>query len=163
MIEDAPRAHPGRLADVPPPHPVLKFGFYAGLAMVVEMAIALIAINRVPALEPYALERNAFFIGCFFILMVAPVCRFLFKPVQMFSSAMVAWAIFIVGYDLAGLYFDRLFQALHRGPIVVFVEGAVLYGVAAVGSWVVEMIVHACRYSIAPVRRTARAAARHAR
>ncbi len=163
MIEDAPQAQPGRLADVLPSHPVLKFGFYAGLAMVVEMTIALIAINRIPALEPYALERNAFFIGCFFLLMLAPVCRFLLKPVQMFSSAMVAWAIFVVGYDLAGFYFDRLFQALHRGPTVVLVEGTVLYGVAAVGSWVVEMIIHACRYSIVPDRRAARAAARHGR
>jgi hypothetical protein len=131
--------------------------------MVAEMAIALVIINRIPALEPYAVARNAFFIACFFVLMAAPVCRYLRHPVRMFSSAMVAWAIFVAGYDLAGLYFDRLFDALHRGPAAVLAEGGVLFGIAAVGSWVVEMIVHACRYSIAPDRRAARAAARHAR
>jgi hypothetical protein len=162
MIEDAFRAR-GRSTDGPPSHPVLKFGFYTGIAMVVEMAIALIVINRVAALEPYALERNAFFMGCFFVLMLAPVCRFLREPVQMFSAAITAWVIFVAGYYLAGFYFERLFAALHRGPVLVLVEGAVLYGIASVGSWVAEMIVHACRHSIAPGRRAARAAARHAR
>ncbi|MDE3109849.1 MAG: hypothetical protein KGL02_07905 [Acidobacteriota bacterium] len=151
------------MAHVPPSHAFLKFGLYTGLAMVAETVIALVVINRVPALERYALARNSFFIACFFVLMVAPVCRFLRQPVRMFSSAMVAWAIFVSGYELAGLYFDRLFDALHRGPIVVLVEGAVLYGIAAVGSWVAKMIVHACRYSIQPDRHAPRAAARHAR
>jgi hypothetical protein len=163
MTEDAPQAPPDRLADVSPSHPVLKFGFYTGLALTAEMTVALVVINRVPSLERYALPRNAFFIGCFLILMLVPVCRFLRAPVQMFSSAMIAWAIFVVGYDLAGLYFERLFEAVHRGPAVMLVDGAVLYGIGAVGSWVVEMIVHACRHSIAPDRRANRAAARHAR
>lgn len=131
--------------------------------MVAEMAVALIVINRVPALEPYALARNAFFIGVFFVLALVPVCRFLYSPVRMFTSAMIAWAILVAGYDLAGLFFDRLFSTLHHSPFLVLVEGAVLYGICAVGSWVVEMIVHACRHSIMPDRRAARAAARHAR
>ena len=163
MIEDAFRARGGRSADASPSHPVLKFGLYTGIAMVLEMAVALIVINRASALERYALERNAFFMGCFFVLLLAPVCRFLREPAQMFSAAMTAWATFVAGYYLAGFYFERLFDALHRGPVLVLVEGAVLYGIAAVGSWVVEMIVHACRHSILPARRTARAAARHAR
>lgn len=131
--------------------------------MVAEMAVALIVINRVSALEGYALARNAFFIACFCILVVAPICRFLRTPVRMFSSAMIAWVIFVVGYDLAGLYFERLFNSLHQGPFVALIEGGVLYGICAVVSWVVEMIVHACRFSITPDRRPARAAARHAR
>ncbi len=163
MIEDAFRARGGGSMDAPPVHPVLKFGFYTGLAMVVEMTVALIVINRVAALERYALERNAFFMGCFFVLMLAPVCRFLREPVHMFSAAMTAWVMFVAGYYLIGFYFERLFDALHRGPVLVLVEGAVLYGIAAVGSWVAEMIVHACRHSITPGRRAASAAARHAR
>jgi predicted permease len=159
MTEDAHQAPVHRLTDVSPSRAVLKFGLYTGFAMIAEMAIALIVINRVPGLERYAVERNAFFSGCFLILMLVPICRFLRAPVRMFSSAMIAWAIFALGYDLAGLYFDRLFEALHHGPFLVLVEGAVLYGVCAVGAWVAEMIVHACRYSIAPDRRAARAAA----
>jgi hypothetical protein len=163
MTEDAPPAPSDRLADAPPSSPVLKYGLYTGLAMVTEMTVALVVSNRVSALERYALPRNAFFIGCFCILMLVPVCRFLRAPVQMFSSAMIAWAIFVMGYDLAGLYFERLFDAVHRGPAVMLVDGAVLYGIGAVGSWVVEMIVHACRHSISPDRRAARAGARHSR
>lgn len=163
MTEDAPLAPADRLRDLLRSRPVLKYGLYTGLVLVVEMSVALIAINRISALEQYALARNAFFIGCFFVLALAPVCRFLRAPVRMFSSAMIGWAIFVVGYDLAGLYFERLFDTLHHSPFLVLVEGAVLYGICAVGSWVVEMIVHACRHSIAPDRRAARAAARHAR
>jgi hypothetical protein len=163
MTEDAPQAPADHLAEVSSFRPVVKFGLYSGLAMIAEMTVALIVINRLPALERYAFERNAFFIACFFILMLAPVCRFVSAPVQMITSAVIAWAIFVLGYDLAGLYFDRLFDSLHRSPFELLVEGAVLYGLCAVGSWVVEMIVHACRHSIAPDRRAARAAARNAR
>jgi hypothetical protein len=163
MTEDAPQAPADRLRDLLRSSPVLKYGLYTGLALIVEMMVALIVINRVPTFERYALARNAFFIGCFFVLALVPVCRFLKAPVRMFSSAMIGWAIFVVGYDLAGLYFERLFSTLHHSPFLALVEGAVLYGICAVGSWVVEMIVHACRHSIAPDRRAARAAARHAR
>lgn len=163
MTEDAPHAPADCLIDVVRSRPVLKYGLYTGFALVMEMAVALLVINRVSALESYALARNAFFIGCFFVLAMVPVCRFLKAPARMFSASIIAWAIFVLGYDLAGLYFDRLFGALHHGPFLVLVEGAVLYGICAVGTWVVEMIVHACRHSIAPARRAARAAARHAR
>ncbi|MGH9685992.1 MAG: hypothetical protein ACRD5K_02745 [Candidatus Acidiferrales bacterium] len=163
MTEDAPQALADGLAETRQPRPVLKFGLCTGLAMVAEMAVALAVINRVAALESYALERNALFMAWFLILMLVPVCRFLRSPVRMFASAMIAWAIFVAGYNLAGIYFEHLFNALHHWPLEVLVEGAVLYGICAVGAWVVEMIVHACRYSIEPDRRAARAAARHAR
>jgi len=163
MTENAPEALADLLPDRHRSSPVLKFGLYIGFAMVAEMAVALIVINRVPALERFALARNAFFISCFFILALTPVCRFLASPVRMFSSTMIAWSIFVLGYDLAGLYFYRLFDALHHGPFVTLIEGGVLYGVCAVGAWVTEMVVHACRHSIAPGRRAARAAARSVR
>ena len=163
MTEDAPQALADRLPDLHRSSPVLKFGLYIGFAMVAEMAVALIVINRVPALERFALARNAFFISCFFILALTPVCRFLKTPVRIFSSAMIAWTIFVLGYDLAGLYFNRLFDALHHTPFLTLIEGGVLYGVCAVGAWVGEMIVHACRYSIMPGRRAARASARNVR
>jgi hypothetical protein len=155
MIEDAPEALADRLPDYHQSSPVLKFGLYVGFAMIAEMTVALIVINRVAALERFAVARNAFFISCFFILALVPVCRFLRTPVRIFSSAMIGWSIFVVGYNLAGLYFDRLFDALHHGPFLTLIEGGVLYGVCAVGAWVGEMIVHACRHSIMPGRRAA--------
>ncbi|HVB86701.1 MAG TPA: hypothetical protein VNK23_08575 [Candidatus Dormibacteraeota bacterium] len=163
MIEDAPQALADRLPDHQQSSPVLKFGLYVGFAMIAEMTVALIVINRVATLERFALARNAFFISCFFILALTPVGRFLKSPVRIFSSAMIGWSIFVVGYDLAGLYFDRLFDVLHHGPFLTLIEGGVLYGVCAVGAWVAEMIVHACRHSIMPGRRAARAAVRNIR
>jgi hypothetical protein len=163
MIEDALRIPTEQPRDARPPSPILKWGLYTGIAMVAEMAIALLVINRVAALEPYALVRNAFFFAGFIILMLAPVCRFWMSPVRMFSSAMIAWIMFVAAYNLAGLYFEHLFDELHHDPFLVLVEGAGFYGICAVGSWVIEMIVHACRHSILPDRRAARAAARHAR
>lgn len=144
-----------------PSRPALKTGLYTGALLVGVMFVALIVTNRIPALERYALERNTFFYGLFFILMLVPILRFLNNPLRMFSSAMIAWVMFAAAYDLAGLYFRNLFEVLRRTPFEVLIEGAVVYGLCAAGSWVAGMILHARHHTIAPGRRGAREAARH--
>lgn len=138
------------------PHPVLRTGVCTGLALVIVLLAALAAANRFPVLERYALERDAVSYGVFFILMMIPLLRFLRSPLQMFASALIAWVVFAIGYSVAGLFFQHLFAAFHRTPFEVFMEGAVVYGVCAVCSWVAEMVIHACRHSIAPDRPAAR-------
>jgi hypothetical protein len=126
------------------------------------MFVALVAANRIPALEAYALERNLAFYGIFFILTLFPVLRFLSKPLQMFLSAMTAWVMFVAAYDFAGLLFRHLFLVL-RTPLEVLAEGAVVYGLCAAGSWVAGMVLHARHHPIAPRRRGAREAVHHSR
>jgi hypothetical protein len=133
--------------------PALHTGLYTGALLVVVMAGALLAANRIAGLERYALERNAASYGLFLMFMLIPVCRFLNRPLQMFTSAMIGWVMFVIAYDIAGMYFKNLFEWLRHTPFAALVEGAVVYGVCAVGSWVGAMILHARRHSISHGRR----------
>jgi hypothetical protein len=134
-------------------HPALWTGVCTGALLNVVMIAALVAADRFPRLEPYALERNAVSYSLFVLLLLLPVLRFMKRPKEMFVSGIVAWVIFSAGYNIAGLFFRDLFNIL-RTPLEVLTEGAVVYGVAAVLSWVVIMIVQARRHSIAPRRRS---------
>lgn len=133
-------------------HPSLVTGLYMGSLLVIVMMGSLVAANRIPGLERYALERNAASYGLFILFMLIPVFRFLNRPLQMFSSAMIGWAMFVVAYDVAGMVFHDLFEVL-RTPFQALVEGAVIYGVIAVGSWVGAMVLLARRQPIEPRRR----------
>lgn len=149
-------------ADVRASRAILWTGVYTGALLVVVMLAALVAANRIPALERYALERNAAFGGVFVLVMLLPILRFLKRPKAMFASAMFAWVMFVAGYDLAGLYFRSLFDVL-RTPFQALVEGAVVYGVIAGAFWVAGMALHARRHPILPGRRVSRDAEHHTR
>ena len=143
-------------------HPALRTGIYTGALLIVTMLGALVAANRAPGLERYALERNAIFYTVFVLLMLVPVCRFINRPQQMITASMIGWVLFVGAYDLAGMYFYNLFDVL-RTPFQALVEGAVVYGVFAGGSWVAGMLFHARRHPILPGRRRAGREAPHSR
>jgi uncharacterized membrane protein len=138
----------------------LQTGLYMGALLVIVMVGALVAANRLSWLDNRALERNAASYGLFVIFMLIPVLRFLNRPVQMFTSAMIGWVFFVIAYDVAGFFFRNLFQVL-RTPFEALLEGAVVYGVIAVGSWVGAMILHARTHPIIPRRRSADREAPH--
>jgi uncharacterized membrane protein YvlD (DUF360 family) len=150
----------GAKADKALPRPALWTGLYTGTLLVMVMLGALVAANRLPWLDSRALERNAASYGLFVIFMLIPVVRFLKRPIQMFTSAMIGWVMFVIAYDIAGMLFRNLFQIL-RTPFQAFIEGAVIYGVFAVGSWVGAMILHARHHAITPRRRNHDPAAHH--
>ena len=150
----------GARTQKPLPRPALWTGLYTGTLLVMVMFGALVAANRLPWLDNRALERNAASYGLFVIFMLIPVVRFLNRPIQMFTSAMIAWVMFVIAYDMAGMFFRNLFQIL-RTPFQAFIEGAVVYGVFAVGSWVGAMVLHARHHAIAPRRRHDDPAAHH--
>lgn len=128
-------------------------GCYTGAMLTVAMLGALVVANRIPALEPYAFERNAACYALFVMLMLLPILRFLNRPVKMFVASMTGWIILTVAYDFGGIYFHNLFNVLQRTPLEVLTEGAILYGVLSVAAWVCAMVLHARRHSIAPGRR----------
>ena len=150
----------GARAEKPLPRPALWTGLYTGTLLVMVMFGALVAANRLPWLDNRALERNAASYGLFVIFMLIPVVRFLNRPIQMFTAAMIAWVMFVIAYDIAGMFFRNLFQIL-RTPFQAFIEGAVVYGVFAVGSWVGAMVLHARHHAITPRRRHDDPAAHH--
>jgi hypothetical protein len=131
--------------------PALRVGLYTGALLVLVMVTSLIAANRLPWLENRALERNAACYGLFVLFMLIPVMRFWNRPVRMFASAMLSWAMFVIAYDIAGMFFRNLFEIL-RTPFEALLEGAVVYGVCAVVAWVGGMAFLA-RHPIAPRRR----------
>jgi len=132
--------------------PALRVGLYTGALLTIVMVGSLIAANRLSWLDNRALERNGASYGLFLAIMLIPVFRFLNRPLKMFSSALLAWGIFVIAYDIAGIFFHNLFQAL-RSPFEAFLEGAVVYGVCAVGSWVGAMVLLTRHHRIAPRRR----------
>src|SRR5690348_18196156 len=85
--------------------PAVVAGWYTGAMLSIVMLGAVVVANRIPALEPYAFERNAASYALFGILMAVPVFRFITRPARMFISAMIAWLLLTVAYDFAGLYF----------------------------------------------------------
>lgn len=129
----------------------LTTGLYTGALLTAVMIGALIAANRVPGFERYALERNAVCAGFFVIFMLIPIVRFLRHPAQIFISGIIAWVIFVIAYDLAGFFFRNLFEVLRR-PLEVLVEGGIVYGVASAGSWVGGMMMNARRHHYEPHR-----------
>jgi len=147
-----------RREDDKPSHAVTITGVTTGSLLVVVMLSALTVTNRIPALEAYALERNAVSYGLFFLVMLVPICRFWNQPLRLFGAAMIGWTMFAAGYDLAGFAFKDLFQVLRRSPLEALLEGTVVYGICAVAVWVITMALHASRH---PVGRARHRAVRH--
>jgi hypothetical protein len=130
----------------------LQTGIFMGGLLIVVMVAALFVANRVPGSERYAFERNATFCALFFVCMLIPIARYFNRPTPMFVSAMIGWIIFVVAYDVTGMFYQNLFQVLRR-PFEALIEGAIVYGVAAVGAWVIGMFLQARHVPIAPRRR----------
>jgi hypothetical protein len=142
----------GRKVLAPTNRTALQTGIFMGALLIVVMIAALFVANRVPGTERYALERNAIFCALFFICMLIPIARYFNRPMPMFMSAMVGWVIFVIAYDIAGMFYQNLFQVL-RSPFEALIEGAIVYGVAAVGAWVIGMFLVARQHPITPRRR----------
>lgn len=131
----------------------LETGIYMGGLLTILMIASLFVANHMPGMEHYALERNSVCYGLFVMFMLIPIARFFNRPVQMFNSAMIGWVVFVVGYDIAGMFYSNLFQLLRHEPFLALIEGAAVYGVAAVGAWVLGMVLAARHVPIAPRRR----------
>lgn len=151
MTDPSPARHPARSAR----HSAVVSGLYTGALLIVVMFGALVSANRLPGLERHALERNAVCYSLFVLFMLIPVVRFLSRPFEMYLSAMIAWLLFVVAFDIAGMLFHDLFDSVRHTPFLALLEGAVVYGVVAVGSWVGGMLVHARRHPIASRHRPA--------
>lgn len=125
--------------------PVLRTGFLTGGLLVGVMFASLFFANNTPRLEHVAWIRNDACRLVFGVVMLLPILRFLFQPRRLFSSALIGWVIFTIGYGFAGSWYVNLFTSLGRKPLEVFLLGIVTYGVVAVFSWVALLILGANR------------------
>jgi hypothetical protein len=133
--------------------PTLRTGFGTGMFLAGLLVAALLAANRFPALEPFALVRNA--VACTAVIIVAliPIMRFYNDPACLFASSALAWAIFSLAYTIAGMHFINLQNRLGKSPFEVLILGVVIYGVASVTTWVTSMLFSALRHPILIRRR----------
>jgi hypothetical protein len=131
-----------------------------GVLLSVNLALALLAANRMPRLESLALVRDLLFAAILVLFMLIPICRFWRSPVRLFISGMVAWGLFIVSYVGMGNIFVNLYERV-RTPGVVLAYGAAAYGLISVISWVSGMIHQAVYHPPISVRRPPRHAHHH--
>jgi hypothetical protein len=75
------------------------------------------------------------------------VLRYINRPVRMFVASMTSWILLTAAYNFAGMYFHSLFDVLRRTPLEILAEGAIVFGLLAVASWVCRMILHARRHA----------------
>jgi len=121
----------------------LRIGFYSGASLSLIFAGWLVIANRVPFLEPIALERNIIAASLLGVIACIPLIRFYRLPAELLLSGLVAWTFLSLTYRAFSFKFvllEQYYSAFH-----VFVLGAISYLVFATISWVGTIIwrVHA--------------------
>jgi hypothetical protein len=120
-----------------------RTGVYAGVSLSVVFAAWILIANRVPFLEPIAMERNIIASALLAILACVPLFRFYRSPSQLLLSGVLAWTLLTLTYRTFCFKFvllEEYYSAFH-----VFVLGAVSYLIFATISWIGTIIwrVHA--------------------
>src|SRR5262249_2265502 len=119
-------------------HAPVRLGIYIGVLLSAIFVAWLFVANRMPALEPFALERNLGAAALLVVFALIPVLRFLRSPRGLLLSGLVCWAIFSFVYRILCLFFTALDD--WHSTTHIFMLGFVVYLFAATFSWVVRMI-----------------------
>jgi hypothetical protein len=125
----------------------LRTGLYVGASMSLLFSAWLLIANRVPFLEPLAMERNMIAAALLVSLACVPLIRFYRSPSEMLLSGFMAWSILALTYRIFCFKFallEEYYTAFH-----VFVLGAICYLIFATVSWIGTIIwrVHATNNS----------------
>ncbi|HXN24133.1 MAG TPA: hypothetical protein VOA41_15435 [Candidatus Dormibacteraeota bacterium] len=114
--------------------PSLRTGLLIGAGLSLVFVAWLFIANRIPALEDFALIRNAVAGSLMMILMILPVITYVRFPGRLLTSGLSAWTLFALCYRLMEQFFELLESRV--GAFHLFMLGAVLYLGAAVLSWI---------------------------
>jgi len=116
----------------------VRVGIYTGVCLSVLFSAWVLAANRVPFLEAFAMERNvaAVVVLCFFASL--PILRFYRAPWDLLVSGLLGWSILTLVFRLLCVAFVLLDEKY--GTFQVFVLGAVVYLIAATLSWIGTII-----------------------
>lgn len=120
-----------------------RTGVYAGVSLSIVFAAWILIANRVPFLQPIAMERNIIASALLGVLACIPLFRFYRSPAQLLVSGLLAWSLLTLTYRIFCFKFvllEEYYSAFH-----VFVLGAVSYLIFATVSWIGTIIwrVHA--------------------
>lgn len=119
-------------------NPAVRTGVYAGTCLSLVFASWLVLANRVPALEPFATDRNVAATVLLLLFACLPLIRFFRSPVDMVASGILAWGLLTLSYRALCVAFPMLeenFTAFH-----VFALGAISYFTFATLSWIGTML-----------------------
>ena len=121
----------------------IRTGVYAGVSLSMVFAAWILIANRVPFLDPIAMERNIIASALLAVLACIPLFRFYRSPAQLLVSGLLAWTLLTFTYRVFCFKFvllEEYYSAFH-----VFVLGAVSYLIFATISWIGTIIwrVHA--------------------
>ncbi len=131
----------------------LRVGVLTGVYLTAVMVISVLTATRVGFLEPVADVRNGVAYAAFACVMLIPIGCFLRAPVKLFAAGVCGWALLSVNYALMGIFFIHLHDRLGKTPFHLFILGALVYGVAAVVSWVAGMVLSLRHQPMAATKR----------
>lgn len=120
----------------------LRTGVYVGIFLSAIFMAWLFIANYVHAFEPFAVERNLAAAAALGLLAAVPLLWFLRHPVQLFIAGESAWAIFTIVYRFLCFFFHGLGQGngVLPPPFHLFMLGAVVYGIVALLSRLVQLV-----------------------
>lgn len=116
----------------------IRVGTYTGACLAITFTAWIVAANRVPALEGYALARNLAAVAILTFFALLPILRFYRAPYELLLSGLLAWSILCLTFRLLSFEFtllDRIYSSFQ-----IFVLGAVVYLISATLSWIGTII-----------------------
>lgn len=116
----------------------LRTGVYVGIFLSAIFMVWLFVANYVHALEVFALERNLAVAAALVVLAAVPLLRYLRHPTQLLISGVSAWAILAIVYRILCFFFHGL--APRMSAFHLFMLGAVVYGIVALLSRLVQLV-----------------------
>jgi hypothetical protein len=115
-------------------HAPVRLGVYIGVCLSLVFTAWIIVANRLPLLDPLALERNLAAAVLLILLALIPILRFIRSPWSLLLSGVVCWTILSFVYRILCLFFTALND--WHSTTQVFMLGLIVYLLAAALSWV---------------------------
>jgi hypothetical protein len=111
----------------------VRTGIYLGFCLAIVLIGWVLAANRAPFLERFALERNLLSASLMALLAMIPFMRFYRHPTSLLASGVIAWAILSFVYRVLSLFFPGLPE--RHSAFQIFTLGVVVYLIVATVCW----------------------------
>jgi hypothetical protein len=112
----------------------VRTGACSGVGLAIAFTTWLYIANRVPGVDPMALERNVVAAAALAFFFLIPIVRFMWQPGRLLVSSLIAWIIFTFAYRALCIYFSAL--AARYSAVQIFILGAIVCMILATLSWI---------------------------